>query len=52
MWSFLTLVSCGLLFMIYALIQFSLESRRKMGARGRSSRARNADMRTGKRDLR
>ena len=37
MWAFLILVSFGLVFMLYALVQFTRESKRKMGARGRSS---------------
>ena len=46
MWTFLILVSFGLLFMLYALVQFSRESRRKMGARGRTSNAGTAKRRT------
>jgi hypothetical protein len=50
MWFFLMLVSFGLVFMLYALVQFSRESRRKMGARGRSSTARIGEMRGSERD--
>jgi threonine/homoserine/homoserine lactone efflux protein len=37
MWIFLVLVIFGLLFMLYALVQFTLESKRKLGPRNRGS---------------
>jgi hypothetical protein len=44
MWIFLILVSLGLLFMLYALVQFTRESKRKLGLRDRGSysKSRNA----------
>jgi hypothetical protein len=37
MWIFLILVSFGLLFMLHALVQFTRESKRKLGPRDRGS---------------